>query len=346
MCVIKSTACFNMIEAGLIIKDKTYVTLCSIGFFMGGNNMDFLLLIFGFLFLVKGADFFVDGASSIADHMKVPAIVVGLTIVAFGTSAPEAAVSITAGLAGSNAIAVGNVVGSNIFNLLVVLGSSAILKTVMVQKRIINFDLPVMIGSGILLTLFCFTGNVVSRIEGLILFVLILAYVAYTVASSLKSRHSIEVNEPKFNVPMSILISIIGLALIVFGGQWVVDSASSIARSFGLSETLIGLTIVSVGTSLPELVTSVVAARKGQSDIALGNVIGSNIFNILFIIGLSSLVNPIEIASVIFTDLAFMMVIFVLTLAVSFKQKCFDKKVGWTMVILFLIYLTYIIIRN
>ena len=308
--------------------------------------LDFLLLIVGFAFLVKGADFFVDGASSIADHLKVPAIVIGLTIVAFGTSAPEAAVSITAGLSGSNAIAVGNVVGSNIFNLLIVLGASAALKTVKVQKRIIDFDLPVMIVGGFLLCLFCYTGNIVSRIEGAILFVLILAYVGYTVITSLKSRHSIEVNEPKFNVPMSVAVSIIGLALIIFGGQWVVDSATSIARSFGLSETLIGLTIISVGTSLPELVTSVVAARKGQSDIALGNVIGSNIFNILFIIGLSSMVNPIEIAPVIFTDLIFMMVIFIQTLVISMKQKCFNKKAGITMLVLFAIYLTYIIIRN
>ena len=307
---------------------------------------DFILLIVGFAFLVKGADFFVDGASSIADHLKVPAIVIGLTIVAFGTSAPEAAVSITAGLSGSNAIAVGNVIGSNIFNLLIVLGASAALKTVNVQKRITSFDLPVMIAGGLLLCLFCFTGNVVSRLEGGILFVLILSYVAYTVVSSLKSRQGIEVNEPKFSVGMSIVISIIGLALIILGGQWVVDSATGIARSFGLSETLIGLTIVSVGTSLPELVTSVVAARKGQSDIALGNVIGSNIFIILFILGLSSLVNPIEIASIIFTDLAFMMIIFGMTFIISLKKQCFDRKSGIFMLILFALYLTYIIIRN
>lgn len=308
--------------------------------------MDVVLLLIGFLALIKGADFFVDGASSIADHLRIPAIVVGLTIVAFGTSAPEAAVSITAGLSGSNEIAVGNVVGSNIFNLLMVIGCSCLIKKIAVQESMVKKEIPFMIFSGVLMCLFCYTGLVISRFEGMIFTLLILLFVFYTVQTALKNRHNMEVNEPKFSVMMSILVSIIGLVLIIVGGDWVVDSASSIALSFGLSETLVGLTIVSIGTSLPELVTSIVAAKKGQSDIALGNVVGSNIFNILFILGLSSLVKPIGISTVIFTDLAVMMVTFVLVWMIAKMRKEFDKKESILFILIFVVYMAYIIVRN
>lgn len=308
--------------------------------------MDIVLLLIGFLLLIKGADYFVDGASSIADHLRIPAIVVGLTIVAFGTSAPEAAVSITAGLSGSNEIALGNVVGSNIFNLLMVIGCASFIKTIKVKESIVKMEFPFMIFAGILMTIFCLSDNVISRFEGAIFCALIVLFVVYTVVQSVKGRKDIEVGTPKFTVPMSIGISIVGLFLIIFGGQWVVDSASSIALSLGLSETLVGLTIVSIGTSLPELVTSIVAARKGQSDIAIGNVVGSNIFNILFILGASSLVKPIAVVSTMFTDLSVMLFTFVICFLFAKFKKEFTKKEGFILIALFICYMTYIIIRN
>ena len=257
--------------------------------------MNILLLIVGFFVLIKGADLFVDGASSIADYLRIPAVVVGLTIVAFGTSAPEAAVSITAGLSGSNDIAIGNVVGSNIFNVLAVVGISCIIKSMKIDREMIKNEIPYMIGSGLLMCVFAYTNQEISRFEGAIFVFFILLFVYLTVKKAIKGRNDQQVNEPKFSIWMSIIVSIIGLALIIVGGNVVVDSAKQIALSFGMSEMLVGLTIVSIGTSLPELVTSVVAAKKGHSDIAIGNVVGSNIFNILFILGLASLVRPIGV---------------------------------------------------
>lgn len=308
--------------------------------------MDIVLLLVGFVLLIKGADFFVDGASSIADHLRIPAIVVGLTIVAFGTSAPEAAVSITAGLSGSNEIALGNVVGSNIFNLLMVIGCASFIKKISVKESMIKKEFPFMIFAGILMTVFCLSDMTISRLEGLILFVLVIFFVAYTVIQSIRGRKDIEVETPKFSVIVSILISLVGLVLIIFGGQWVVNSASNIALALGLSETLVGLTIVSIGTSLPELVTSIVAARKGQSDIAIGNVVGSNIFNILFILGASSLVKPIAVVSSMFTDLSVMLFAFVICFLMAKFKKEYTKKEGFVLIALFVCYMAYIIIRN
>ena len=308
--------------------------------------MNIVLLLVGFLLLIKGADSFVDGASSIANHLRIPAIVVGLTIVAFGTSAPEAAVSITAGLNGSNDIALGNVIGSNIFNLLVVIGCVALMKKIEVKESMIKAEYPFMIFAGVLMTIFCLSDLMITRIEGMILFTFIVLFVAYTVTQAIKGRKNIEVEEPKYSVMISIIRSIFGLAMIILGGQWVVNSASSIALSMGLSEALVGLTIVSIGTSLPELVTSIVATRKGQSDIAIGNVVGSNIFNILFILGASSLVKPIGAASALFTDLSVMLIAFVICFLIAKFKKAYDKKDGIFLIALFIAYMAYIIIRN
>ena len=308
--------------------------------------MQVLLLIVGFFVLIKGADLFVDGASSIADYLRIPAVVVGLTIVAFGTSAPEAAVSIAAGLSGSNDIAIGNVVGSNIFNILAVVGISCLIKSMKIDQDLIKNEIPYMIGAGLLMCLFCFTGQEISRIEGAIFTFFILLFVYMTVKKAIKGRNDQQVNQPKYSIWMSIVVSIIGLAFIIVGGNVVVDSAKQIALSFGMSEMLVGLTIVSIGTSLPELVTSVVAAKKGHSDIAIGNVVGSNIFNILFILGLASMVRPIGVEAVIFTDLAIMMVVFILSYVIAKVKQSYDWKVGIVFVLMLICYMSYIIIRN
>ena len=255
-------------------------------------------LVIGFLLLVKGADYFVEGASSISKKLRIPTFVIGLTIVAFGTSAPELAVSISAALKGSNDIAIGNVVGSNIFNTLVVLGASAAITPIAVEKGIIKKDYPLSIFAAILLgvlsldmILFKAPAMTISRVDGIILLVAFAFFMYTTVKAGLKQRAAAnpEHEEALANMYMpawkSILILVVGLAGIVIGGDLSVEGAKEIARAFGLSEALIGLTIVAFGTSLPELVTSIIAARKGESDIAVGNVIGSNIFNIFFILG-------------------------------------------------------------
>lgn len=254
--------------------------------------MMYLLLAVGFILLLKGADIFVVGSSSIAKILKIPTVIIGLTIVAMGTSSPEAAVSINAGLAGSNEIALSNIIGSNLFNLLVVIGICAVMNKVATDYDILKRDMPINILVTILLAVFL-SGMQISRMEGMIFLVLIIAYVAYLIYTAIRNRvestDDIEVKSPL----VSILYIIIGLIAVIFGGDLVVDNACLIAAAFGLSETLIGLTIVAIGTSLPELVTSIVATKRGDVGLALGNVIGSNIFNILFILGISSSITPI-----------------------------------------------------
>ncbi len=252
--------------------------------------MEYVLLIIGFILLVKGADYFVDGSSSVASLLKVPPLIIGLTIVSAGTSAPEAAVSITAAANGIGGLSVGNVVGSNIFNLLVVIGASALIAPFKTDKDILRRDLPINLIISVLLLIFVFNG-ILGRVEGVVLFLLMIAYMVYLIIDSIK--HKAEAEDVETMSPIKSVIFIIGgLAAIIWGGDLVVDAATAIAKTFGLSDTLIGLTIVAVGTSLPELVTSVVAARKGQSELSLGNAVGSCIFNILFILGISSVIIP------------------------------------------------------
>ena len=269
--------------------------------------MMYVLLIVGFILLIKGADFFVDGASSTAKLLKVPSVIIGLTIVAMGTSAPEAAVSISAGLSGSSDIALSNVIGSNIFNLLIVVGVSAIICPMKTEKVILRRDIWWSLGAAAA-TLIMMTDMKISGAEGILLLGGMAAYIAVLVFDARKKRD--EGDEVKAMSPLKSIIYIVGgLAAIIIGGDLVVDSACDIAAAFGMSEALIGLTIVAAGTSLPELVTSIVAAKKGDSGLALGNVVGSNIFNILFILGSASALTTINVAPELFIDTAILIAV-------------------------------------
>ncbi len=308
--------------------------------------LQFVLLIVGFVFLIKGSDFFVDGASSIASLLKIPTIIVGLTIVAFGTSAPEAAVSITSAITGNNAMAVSNVIGSNLFNILMVIGISALLGELLMEKSVLNKDLPFLVGITILFAAFIIIGWNVSQIEGIILLIILIAYVAYLIKSAKKSDNANVVEKPKFTLPQSIIFIIIGLAGIVLGGDLVVNSASDIAIALGMSETLVGLTIVAIGTSLPELVTSLTALKKGENQLVIGNVIGSNIFNILFVLGASSAITAISLDSSMLIDVTFMVFVTVLCFIFGKTQDKFDRKEGAILVALFIGYMIFAILRN
>ena len=305
-----------------------------------------VLLLVGFVFLIKGSDFFVDGSSSIASLLKIPTIIVGLTIVAFGTSAPEAAVSITSSLTGNNAMAVSNVIGSNLFNILMVIGIAALLGDLLMEKSVLNKDLPFLVGITILFTVFIFIGWNISNIEGIILLLILIAYVIYLVKSAKKSENANLVEKPKLSLPKSIIFIIVGLAGIILGGDLVVNSASDIAIALGMSETLVGLTIVAIGTSLPELVTSLTALKKGENQLVIGNVIGSNIFNILFVLGASTAINTIPIKSDMIIDVLFMVAVTVLCFIFGKTQDKYDKKEGIVLVALFIIYMAFAILRN
>ena len=305
-----------------------------------------VLLIVGFVFLIKGSDFFVDGASSIASLLKIPTIIVGLTIVALGTSAPEAAVSITSSLTGSNALAVSNVIGSNLFNMLMVIGIAALLSELLMEKQVLDFDLPFLVGITILWAVFIIIGWDITNIEGVILLVILIAYIAYLVYNTRKSGGAKEVEEPKFSLPYSIIFILVGLAGIIIGGDLVVDSASAIAMAFGMSETLVGLTIVAIGTSLPELVTSITALKKGENQLVIGNVIGSNIFNILFVLGASSAISAIPLDSSMLIDVLFMIFVTILCFIFGKTQDKYDKKEGTILIALFVVYMGFAIWRN
>lgn len=252
--------------------------------------LQILLLVLGFAMLIKGADWFVEGTSGIARKMGIPQLVVGLTIVAMGTSAPEAAVSITAALKGTANIAVGNVVGSNILNIFIILGVTSVITTVAIQKSTLKIEIPYMIFISILFVVMGMSGNKISRIEGVILWVFFIIYLVYLF---ILAKNGKEENEKVETSTIKLLLSaIVGAVIVVLGSNVTVDSATEIAKAFGMTDRFIGLTIVALGTSLPELVTSVTAARKGNADIAIGNVVGSNLFNILFVLGTSSLIIP------------------------------------------------------
>ncbi|MEG0318331.1 MAG: calcium/sodium antiporter, partial [Niameybacter sp.] len=291
-------------------------------------------------------------ASSIAKTLKVPALIIGLTIVAFGTSAPELAVSITSAMKGQNGIAVGNVVGSNIFNILMVIGVSAILCPLAVKKSILIKEFPFTILAGIALFIMAIDTvlgsgqvNMLSRTDGLMLLIFFGIFMYYLIEVALQARASGEDEEIE-GMPLwkSIVFSIGGIAGIVWGGDVVVDSATNIALAWGMSETLVGLTIIAVGTSLPELVTSIVAARKGESDIALGNVIGSCIFNVFLILGVSAIINPIELSGAIFTDMFIMVVITFVTYIFSLSKRI-SRVEGGILVASYVAYMAYIIMR-
>ena len=314
--------------------------------------LSLIKLVIGFLLLVKGADFFVDGASSVAKKLRIPAFVIGLTIVAFGTSAPELAVSITAAMKGSNDIAIGNVVGSNIFNTLVVLGASAAITPIVVDKGMIKKDYPLSIFAAVLLAvlsldtiLFKKAEMSLGRVDGIILLVAFAGFMYMTVKAGLDNRTEEDEESVAMPVMKSLIFIVFGLVGIVVGGDVSVEGAKEIARFFGLSEAIIGLTIVALGTSLPELVTSVIAARKGESDIAVGNVIGSNIFNIFLILGTSATILPMNISSTYLYDMLMLNGVMLLTYLPIAKTKKVSRGMGITMVLVYVAYTVYLIMR-
>ena len=311
-----------------------------------GIGIQFILLIVGFVLLIKGSDFFVDGSSNIASILKIPTIIVGLTIVAFGTSAPEAAVSITSSLSGSNALAVSNVIGSNLFNMMLIIGLCAFLKELKISRDVLNKDLPFLVLITAILSAFIIIGWSISRIEGIILFLLVIAYITYLVYSARKTKEAQVVEKPKMSLLRSIIYIIGGVAGIIIGADFVVDSASYIAIAFGMSETLVGLTIVAMGTSLPELVTSLTALKKDENQLIIGNVIGSNIFNILFVLGASSAISPISINPNMLVDVALMLGVTILFFIFGKTQDKYDKKEGFLLVALFIAYMAFAILRN
>ena len=305
--------------------------------------MMYVLLIVGFILLIKGADFFVDGASSTAKLLKVPSVIIGLTIVAMGTSAPEAAVSISAGLSGSSDIALSNVIGSNIFNLLIVVGVSAIICPMKTEKVILRRDIWWSLGAAAA-TLIMMTDMKISGAEGILLLGGMAAYIAVLVFDARKKRD--EGDEVKAMSPLKSIIYIVGgLAAIIIGGDLVVDSACDIAAAFGMSEALIGLTIVAAGTSLPELVTSIVAAKKGDSGLALGNVVGSNIFNILFILGSASALSTINVAPELFIDTAILIAVTLLMYFLCRTKEKTSRGEGVLCVLVYAADMAYIILR-
>ena len=262
------------------------------------------LLIVGFVMLTKGADWFVDGSSALAFRLGIPQLVIGLTIVAMGTSAPEAAVSITSALKGNEGITVGNVVGSNIMNILLILGIASVIVPLAVQKSTRMIEIPYMIAITVLFGVLGYTGEMVTRVEGGILWIAFLIYLGYLLWMAKKGKEDNEPDEKQKSLPVQILMILAGLICIVLGSDFVVDGATEIAKVIGISDRIIGLTIVAFGTSLPELVTSIAAARRGNADIAIGNIVGSNVFNILFVAGTSALISPIVFESKFVLDTA------------------------------------------
>ena len=317
--------------------------------------MDFIILIIGFFLLIKGADIFVDGASSIAKKIGIPSVIFGLTIVSLGTSAPELAVSLISSFNGNNGIAVGNVLGSNLFNTLVVLGGTAIVAPLIIKKSTIKRDYITTLLVTILTCFLIFglvpkSENMLSRISGIILLVVCIAYMFILVKAAKKDSVKDEENTSEIKMSKNILLSLIGVVGIVFGGNLVVDSATNIAYALGMSEKLVGLTIVAVGTSLPELVTSIVAALKGENDIALGNVLGSNIFNLVLILGASATISPITVLGVMLIDFIILIAVTLFIGALIFFNKKEDKRLGRLegiiLVGIYVAYLAYIIMRN
>lgn len=317
-----------------------------------GSVLMYVWLLVGFVLLIKGADLFVDGSSSIARLLKVPSIVVGLTIVAMGTSAPEMAVSVSAALKGSNDIVISNVLGSNMFNLLVVAGGCAVIKNLPISKDLKRRDFPFSIIIALLLLLFCVDGLFIGgglkigRIEGIVMFALLIAYLVYLVFAAIKNRTEAG-EEIKVMSPLkSVIFTLIGIAGIAFGGDMVVDAATDIAKTFGLSDVIIGLTILAVGTSLPELVTSLVATRKGENDLAMGNVIGSNIFNILGVAGLSGAISPYSVGHLSIIDLCLFIAVSVIIYIIVRMRNKIERLPGIAMVLMYAAYMVYAVMRE
>ena len=313
--------------------------------------LSFVFLVIGFALMIWGADKFVAGASALARKLGVSPLLIGLTIVAFGTSMPELAVSVTAALRGANEIAVGNVVGSNIFNLLMVAGLSAAVCPLVMDKTLLRRDWPLSILAAVLLLGAIAPDLTIARWEGVVLLIIFAFILTHQIRTALQNREQLaaaaaeaEEAEAPMSAAMIWVNILLGLACIVIGGQLAVNGATGIARMFGLSETLIGLTIVAMGTSLPELVTSIVAARKGQNDIAMGNVIGSNLFNIFLILGVSSVITPIPVQATSIVDCLFLIAISAVFYLPARKGKL-GRVPGIAMVAMYAVYTVYLIMR-
>ena len=305
--------------------------------------MQYLILLVGFICLIKGADIFVEGSSSLAKKFHIPSMIIGLTIVAMGTSAPEASVSMLSAMNKMTDLSIANVVGSNIFNLLMVLGVSTLICKLPIAKSSMRRDLPLLIVSYILVLIFSID-KIISCFEGIILLVIFFGFIYSMIKESKNNNEATEeINE--IPIMKTIIFIVVGLSGIIFGGNMTVESASVIASQLGMSQNLIGLTVVAVGTSLPELVTSVTAARKGEVDIAIGNVLGSNIFNILMIIGFSSVICPLPLDINSIIDIIFMTLMTITFMLVVTHKKEVDKKLGVFYIILYIGYIIYTILR-
>lgn len=302
--------------------------------------LQLVLLVVGFVMLVKGADWFVEGAAGIAAKFGIPQLVVGLTIVAMGTSAPEAAVSITAALKGSADITIGNVVGSNIMNILVILGLTAVIIVTPVAKSTVKIEIPYMIAITFLLLALGMSGNQITFWEGVILWAAFLVYLGYLFWMATKNKE--EEEEEEKPVWKLLVLTLVGLVLVVWGSDVTVDAASAIASAFGMSERLIGLTIVAFGTSLPELCTSVSAAMKGKSDIAIGNIVGSNIFNILFVVGTTALITPVTFQANFVIDTLIAAAAAILLWLCVFRKQRLNRTGGIIMLISYAAYFVYL----
>lgn len=303
------------------------------------------LLVVGFVFLVKGADWFVEGASKVAEKFGIPQLVIGLTIVAMGTSLPEAAVSVSAALKGSADITIGNIVGSNILNVLIILGLTSVIRPIAVQKSTVKYEIPFVALISVLLFAIGYTDHVVGRMDGVILWVLFVAYLLYLMKMTKSGENMLDEPAGKDKpepVWKMLLLIVVGAVLIVAGADLAVDSASELARIFGMSERLIGLTIVALGTSLPELVTSVTAAIKGKADIAVGNIVGSNIFNILFVVGTSALITPVIYAPDFLVDSIVCIGAAVLLWLCVFKNRKLGRAGGAVMLLGYAGYFVYL----
>ncbi|MCQ2466476.1 MAG: calcium/sodium antiporter [Clostridia bacterium] len=314
-----------------------------------------LLLIFCFVVLVKGADFLVDAASSIASALKIPSVIIGLTIVAFGTSVPEAGVSIASSLNGINELSISNVVGSNLFNLLVVVGLCAVIKEFKVDDDIRKRDYPISLFAAVLLVIFAIDLKI-SRVEGLILLFIIIGYVVFLISTSIRSSKVVDIDDPEdAKVPansvkkvlINLLIVAVSVVAVYLGSRGVVYSCSFFASALGVSDTIIGVTVVALGTSLPELVTSIVASKKGENEIAIGNVVGSNIFNILFVLGAASTISPIDnLLKMNFIDTIICLVGMAFCYMFVLIGKKFRRIDGAIMLVLYVAFMCFVVLRE
>ena len=305
--------------------------------------LQFVFLAVGFLMLVKGADVFVDGAAGIADKFGIPQLVIGLTIVAMGTSAPEAAVSITAALKENADITIGNIVGSNILNILIILGITSVIIAVSVQKSTVRYEIPFMLVITVMLAIFGYTSGHITFWEGIIFWIAFTIYLAYLFIMAKNNKEEVEETK-KRPVWMLLLFVVIGIVLVVWGSRVTVDAATMIARAAGLSQRFIGLTIVALGTSLPELVTSVSAARKGKADIAIGNIVGSNIFNILFVVGTTALITPVVFKPEFMIDTMISLAAGILLWLCVFRDRKLGRAGGIIMLLGYVAYFVYLVV--